>query len=357
MLEIEQVFIFTGVVLTLFFAVLLLTVKRLRSKANAYLAVSLLCISLIMLKINGVLEDTIIDMLFDFFRIEYLFAVLLYNYVSKVLEQSISKITHVLLWLPFLLFSGLYTLVAIEDGLSSEGVSPLLEIIEPFEIYLIIGFNSLVVLLFTRKVQNNNSSNSFKKWIYLISFGLICILLSFFIFEIIELFFNEYYGGYLHTAMALFFIILSYFGVQRLQVENERQQIHALQKKKQVTNQKTKSKSAQNHFERLKHHMIEKERFRDISLNRETIAAELGFSPSSLTRILKEEGQISFNDFVNYHRVAFAKKMLVDEAYDMFSLEAIGKESGFKSRSAFYKSFQKIEGVSPGVFKKDTTLS
>ena len=188
MLEIEQVFIFTGVVLTLFFAVLLLTVKRLRSKANAYLAVSLLCISLIMLKINGVLEDTIVDMLFDFFRIEYLFAVLLYNYVSKVLEQSISKITHVLLWLPFLLFSGLYTLVAIEDRFSFEGVSPLLEIIEPFEIYLIIGFNSLVVLLFTRKVQNNNSSSSFKKWIYLISFGLIGILLSFFILEIIECF-------------------------------------------------------------------------------------------------------------------------------------------------------------------------
>ncbi|MEL6918929.1 MAG: helix-turn-helix transcriptional regulator [Bacteroidota bacterium] len=105
-------------------------------------------------------------------------------------------------------------------------------------------------------------------------------------------------------------------------------------------------------FDHIKQLMKENEYFRNPDFNRESLASVLGLSASSITRILKEEGQIGFNDFVNRHRIALAKNMLKDERFDIFSLEAIGKEVGFKSRSTFYETFKKEVGISPGAFKK-----
>ncbi|MEM7485098.1 MAG: helix-turn-helix domain-containing protein [Bacteroidota bacterium] len=348
----EHFFILIGVSLVLFLAMLLLTAKRYKSRPNTYLAISILMLTIIILKVNGIMAETWFDEVFNFLRIEYLFSPLLYIYVSSCLHKPIKKSTYIALFVPFTVFSTLYTFVWFSDHNSFNLFNGLLEYIEPFEIYFIIAFNFIVILLFTLKVQKSDSANSFKSWIYVIAFGLIALLSSFFILEIVELLFDTYYGNYITIGFSLFFILLTYFGVQQLQVEKERKIIERIYNSKHTNTSKEKSSITLDHFEHIQLLMKDEQLYKDTNLDREILAAKLGLSPSSITRILKAEGQMSFSGYVNKYRINLAKEMLADERFNIFSIEAIGKEVGFKSRSAFYNTFKKEVGISPGAFKK-----
>ncbi len=153
--------------------------------------------------------------------------------------------------------------------------------------------------------------------------------------------------------MTLFFVGTSYVGIQRVQIQQEQEAIQKMYIGTKKSTAASKSTITLNHFERMQLLMHDEELFRDASLNRAVLAEKLGLSASSVTRILKEEGQISFKDFINQYRIQLAKEMLTDARFHVFSLEAIGKEVGFKSRSTFYETFKKDVGVSPGTFKKN----
>lgn len=60
--------------------------------------------------------------------------------------------------------------------------------------------------------------------------------------------------------------------------------------------------------------------------------------------------QQSFNDYRNTWRISYAKKLILEGKADELTLEAIGLQSGFASRSSFFKAFKKITGMSPGQF-------
>jgi AraC-like DNA-binding protein len=57
-----------------------------------------------------------------------------------------------------------------------------------------------------------------------------------------------------------------------------------------------------------------------------------------------------FNDYRNEWRVRHAKKLISEGKVDEMTLEAIGKLSGFSSRSAFLVAFKKAEGQTPNAF-------
>jgi AraC-like DNA-binding protein len=59
----------------------------------------------------------------------------------------------------------------------------------------------------------------------------------------------------------------------------------------------------------------------------------------------------NFFQFVNAYRVEEVKRMLVDPK-NLYSIEAIGYECGFSSKSSFYKEFKRITGMTPAEYKK-----
>lgn len=352
MIETEQIFVLVGVILVLFFAILLLTSKKYKSHPNKFLASSLITLAVIILRINGLLEQVFLEGLFSFFRLEYLFSVFLYMYVFITLKEPITRYNLILLLSPFIVFSALYSFVAVSDWFAYEAFDGLLESIEPYEIYITIIFNITVVLLFMLKVKGSSVETAFKKWIYTIAFGLILVMLSFLTLELIEIIFDVYYWSYLGIGISIFFIGIAYVGVQQLQVETEKKSINKIYNNKKNNSQIPTGKIPPGHFNHMQQLMKDEELFRNPSLDRGILANRLGLSASSITRILKEEGQISFNDFINRYRIDLAKNMLNDPRFDIFSLEAIGQEVGFKSRSTFYETFKKEVGISPGAYKK-----
>lgn len=97
----------------------------------------------------------------------------------------------------------------------------------------------------------------------------------------------------------------------------------------------------------------EKKMFLRSDLQQSDVAAELSISSRKLGELLAKHSNISFPSYVNSMRVAYAKLLLVKPDNSHLSLEAIGENAGFSSKSSFYTIFKKFTGVSPGDFQKN----
>ena len=87
----------------------------------------------------------------------------------------------------------------------------------------------------------------------------------------------------------------------------------------------------------------------DITLNK--FASMLSITPHQLSEFLNREMNISFNNFINYHRIEEAKKLLISEKDR--TILSIAMAVGFNSKSVFYSAFMKFTGLSPVRFQKD----
>ena len=82
------------------------------------------------------------------------------------------------------------------------------------------------------------------------------------------------------------------------------------------------------------------------------LAAALEVHPNTVSRLINQQTQGNFNDFLNGFRIQLAKERLRSEAYRHLTIEAVGKSVGFRSKSAFYQAFKKHVGASPSHYMK-----
>lgn len=83
------------------------------------------------------------------------------------------------------------------------------------------------------------------------------------------------------------------------------------------------------------------------------LAELLGVSPHYLSQILNDNLNINFPNFINKYRIKVATQMIKD--FPNLTIEAIGKDCGFKSKATFYKAFKIETGITPAMYKKNTT--
>jgi AraC-like DNA-binding protein len=101
---------------------------------------------------------------------------------------------------------------------------------------------------------------------------------------------------------------------------------------------------------RLQTVMNEKELFRNPNLKVDDLAREIKIPSHQLSRILNDNLQKNFTLFVNEHRINAACRMLSYQTN--FTIEGIGTEVGFNSKSTFFAAFKKIKGVTPNAYLK-----
>ncbi len=70
-----------------------------------------------------------------------------------------------------------------------------------------------------------------------------------------------------------------------------------------------------------------------------------------LSKTIKENEGLNFNQFINKYRVEETKKLLIDSSLKHLSIEGIGELAGFNSKATFYAAFKKICGVSPSAYR------
>nr|WP_294779679.1 helix-turn-helix domain-containing protein [uncultured Flavobacterium sp.] len=105
------------------------------------------------------------------------------------------------------------------------------------------------------------------------------------------------------------------------------------------------------YFQKLELLCKEQHIYTDSTLNREKVAAQLGISAGYLSQIINTITEDNFSNYINQYRVEAVKKMISNSEYENYNLLAMGLESGFTSKTTFYKAFKKSTGLTPNEYK------
>lgn len=81
-------------------------------------------------------------------------------------------------------------------------------------------------------------------------------------------------------------------------------------------------------------------------LNMDLLSTILEIPKYQITEVLNTEIGLNFFQYVNNYRVETVKSMLADPA-NKFSIEAMGYDAGFSSKSSFYTVFKNLTGETP----------
>ena len=86
----------------------------------------------------------------------------------------------------------------------------------------------------------------------------------------------------------------------------------------------------------------------------QSISAQTAIPVHHLSNILNQHSEKNFPDFINEFRINEAKKLLSNNHYNRITLEAIGYDCGFGSKSSFNKAFKKHTNLTPSEYRLDS---
>jgi AraC-like DNA-binding protein len=99
------------------------------------------------------------------------------------------------------------------------------------------------------------------------------------------------------------------------------------------------------------HEMMKKDKpFLSSDFSLDDLVSLLNVPKHHVYHCLKETMKIKFTDLRSQYRVEHAKELLVDLSKKNITIEAIGLESGFPTRSSFYRAFKLETGITPKEF-------
>ncbi len=349
-------FISTSLIITAFY----------KSRANNYLSLSLFLLTSLTFidwydPEYGVLAF-INNVMLDLLTAVTLFTYFLIQIQHKYLRKSWYK------WLYFPFFSSLiietFFLLDASFNLCNSSFNEEFAI-QVFYIKDNISFAYNVFLFFFGRIlikKSNTISEEKRCWLLRLNLFMICIIIIWFLSKI------EFYVFDSQYTTSLLLIILSflswwilYYGVFKLQIVVQKDEIHqyliskktiATQKKKKI-NETTVSKV----ISQLHVLMDDEELYKNPLLSRLDLANRLEVSERYLSQIINQKTDKSVIQFVNEYRIEAAKNLLSNPLFNKYSIEAIGMEAGFKSKSAFYNAFNTGLGMSPGAFRKLQKMS
>ena len=102
--------------------------------------------------------------------------------------------------------------------------------------------------------------------------------------------------------------------------------------------------------------MVEEKIFTQHGLNRKTISIMLNTNEKYLHDLIKEVTGMSCSEYINSLRLDYARLMLED-ANNKQTIEAIADQSGFSSRNTFYRNFNKRYCTTPAQYRNDAAVN
>lgn len=364
----------------LFFALLLL-VKKTKSPADYYLFAYFLVFSLKLLTVHYFVTSRYLQhphILGIGNPLLFLPGPLFYLYCKALMGDSgLKPIRYLLHFFPFIVYTIIYVpyfLQSASEKLYYDSRYPLIGV-EWFEklasilkAVSLFTYHYLIIRTIERHRQEMLNMYSTARdsllWIKRASVLNIVLIVLGIAFSV-EYFFGSYSSENLSIrvdptmatlAAGLFFSVyilaIGYFGYgQTLIAATGGEQQTASHSKKYARSGLTKEKILS-----MKHQIVEKVEIQKLYLNSELSVSDLSELVSipkhQISEILNTGLNVNFYDFINRYRVEEAKKLLSSKKYENYTLETIGFESGFNSRSSFYSYFNKAVGVTPLEYQK-----
>ena len=352
-------------ILSLFAAMLfifLLYISKRKNKTNKYFSFFLVCISTII--IFFLIADLGFKkpamLLLPFFTVATLsIGPLLWLYVRSVVDNGKLKIINHLM-VPFIFGSLSLVLLLLIYTDFNEGFS---DFLGHLLTYLTIGGLTVAFVsqngcyivksfrLYKKHLKKVGDVFSYTEtvnlnWLKLVVYG----YLGFILCLILSNLFDNIWSDIIFNTILLFYII--YSGVNAINYEpifNEEMNIGS-SLKPVVVDVKNEF------FVQLKHlleeSMLKEKLYLDEALTIHSLATILKTNSKYLSQLINTEFNKNFVVYVNEFRVEEAKRLLLNKENMYLTIEAIGYESGFKSKSAFNSVFKKNTGQTPSSFLK-----
>lgn len=181
-----------------------------------------------------------------------------------------------------------------------------------------------------------------ESWIFMIYLGNIIIFLFYFSSII-----NAPFASYISGSIA--FSLILYLMVTLLFYRNKTDELFLLLPSKPVAKKLTQS-DAERWLTKLEKLMTEKAVYKNPDLKLHDLSREIQVSGHQLSALLNEHLGKNFTTYINEFRIVEACRMMTTNP--QFTLESIGYEVGFNSKSTFFAAFKKFKGVTPSNYQQ-----
>ncbi len=152
-----------------------------------------------------------------------------------------------------------------------------------------------------------------------------------------------------YISGAIIFSIMLYAGGLALLHRRRRDSLFPPDATK-YANKKIKTDDARLMLTRLERAMREKNIFKNPNLKLNDVADEIKVPPHQLSQLLNESLGKSFTLYINEYRIEEACRMLANT--ENLTIEAIGEEVGFNSKSTFFAAFKKLKNSTPAAYQQ-----
>ncbi|CAM1373078.1 helix-turn-helix domain-containing protein [Tenacibaculum xiamenense] len=351
-----DIIMITSVIIGCFLSISLVTSSFYKSRANNYLSLSLfLLATLTLLEWGDVNMTSLSIQILGNFRLDLLFAATLFTYFLVQINHGLLKESRYI-WIYFPFIASLILEIPIYAfNLYNSILEFLAFLIRDF---FSIGFNLYLILKSRKLIQNSTTISDDKKhWLLRLNLFIIYLIIIWILTRVEAYVFQSFhiiYVQWILMSLCLWWVL--YHGIFRLQVIEQKEEIHNYLVSKKTNNlhpkKKIKTDTTSKIISQLYKLMEDHELYKNPFLSRLDLATKLGTSEGYLSQIINQEINKSVIQFVNEYRIEAAKNLLHNPIFNKYSVEAIGLESGFKSKSAFYNVFKNNIGMSPGAYRK-----
>ena len=364
--------VFQGIVLGL----LILKSSLFNSNSNKHLAYLLFTLSIILLNHVFEVEDAFTPYPFLRFidHIEWVFLIpaFLFIFIINRIDDTVkSKQKKYLCFIPFG-YSAVLTISQDLDHVAGiytipESGTGLIEILGLIHLVLAITFIPFLSLYSYFMIKYLKDTQE-KKWIITLLTIVTSLLFAFLIIYLASLFIPFDLSSTM-SILALFATFLihwtAYIGIYKYKLAKNKDAVYNflntdltlsysnLQIVDNSTLQEYKeSITADNlYFQKLELLCKEQQIYTDSTLNREKVAEKLGISAGYVSQIVNTITGDNFANYINNYRVEAVKEMISNSEYENYNLLTMGLESGFTSKTTFYKAFKKVTGQTPNEYK------
>ncbi len=360
-----NIIIFAGIVQGFLFSIVVLTSKAFSGKANKYLALTIISLSLNNLYYWFI--DIGLETEFEEINLFYLpwhlfFPITFYMYVYEYVNDRMKKHALWILFTPFLASSVTHILINIFRN-PVENYPFWIEVFYISEEYLAfilalsIGFLSFKKL---KKAKKQDAKINIEWLNILLRSGLILCLIWLVIYSLATKFslggLKLYYPIWL--GISIMFYWIGYRGLYQFQLAKDRKAISLLLKEisnRGISNHKIEEYTEEHPiFIKFKDLVEKKHIYRNQELTLDSLAKKLKTNRSTLSGLINQVSQQRFTDFINVYRVEEAKELLKNPDFDKYKISAIGFEVGFNRAGTFYDVFKKHTGVTPTKFRENS---
>ncbi|WP_420322577.1 helix-turn-helix domain-containing protein [Flagellimonas sp.] len=208
-------------------------------------------------------------------------------------------------------------------------------------IYLHFAFYIFLAAKAVKTIRQNHPEASRTKsqktilvWLKLLVIGFVLIWISYFLNIIEDT--VPYIIGPIMYSIVVYFLSFKAFQLKVTDMDGD-----AFKRNEDV-----------NLFNQMVKHIAEDKLYLEPDVSLSSLGKLVNLSTQKTSEIINQYAKQNFNDFINFYRIQEAKKLLVAEDSENFTIASIAFDAGFNSLSSFNSAFKKFENITPSAYKR-----